>query len=108
MTVKEYITSKFQQFGITLSDADLADIELSGVNLDDELTEENKAAALTVMVKSIIPTFLLRAKSVSENGFTISWDNDALMTYYTWLCSDLGIEDTLTGVRQIVDITHYW
>jgi len=105
MTVKEYIVSKFGGFGITFSDADFADISTS-VDLNDPFSEENRIVVFTQLAKFIIPQLLLRAKSVSENGFTISWDNDALMKYYAWLCELTGVENRLGSF--IDDISDNW
>lgn len=107
MIIKEYIKSKFQQFGITLSDADLVDISLS-VDLGEELSKENRNSVYLALVKTVIPQLLLRAKSVSENGFAISWDNNALLKYYSWLCNELGIEDTLSRISKISNGTNRW
>lgn len=107
MTIKEYIVSKFQQFGITFSDADIADISLS-VDIESEFSKENRNAVYLALVKTVIPQLLLRAKSISENGFSISWDNDALLKYYSWLCNELGIEDTINSKSKISSGTKRW
>lgn len=107
MTVREYITSKFQSFGITMSEADLFDVSLS-VDLDDEMTSENRSKVFLALVKTVIPQWLLRAKSVSENGFSISWDNDSLLKYFSWLCNELGIDDDLNGTTSIEDGSNLW
>ncbi len=95
MKVKDYITSKFQPFGVNLSEADLADIVLSGVDVDDELTIENRNSVYLSIVKFIIPQLLLRAKSISESGFSVSFDTKDILQYYAWLCKELGIKDEL-------------
>lgn len=107
MTVKEYITSKLSAFGVNVSDADLADIALT-TDLNAEFSTDTRVAALTALAVNVLPQYLLRAKSVSENGFSISWDNDALLKYYAWLCNELGIEDTLNSVSKIIDKTNEW
>jgi len=107
MTIKDYITSKFQTFGINLSEADLADISMT-VSLTDEFTQENKNYVYLALVGSVIPQLLLRPKSISESGFSISYDNDALKNYYAWLCNELGIEDTLNDISKISDASDIW
>ena len=105
MTVKEYITSKFQQFGIKLSDADLADIS-ANMDINSTLTDENRKKAYKLLAEHVIPQLLLRPTSVSEKGFTISWNMDALMKYYAWLCEMAGIEPV--GLSTIRDMTDIW
>mgnify|MGYP000850966558 CR=1 FL=1 len=95
MIIKNYITSKFQPFGVNLSEADLADIVLSGVDVDTELTNDNRKAVYLSIVKFVIPQLLLRAKSISESGFSVSFDTKDILQYYTWLCKELGIKDEL-------------
>lgn len=107
MTIKDYITSKFQTFGIELSEADLADISMT-VSLTGEFTQENKNDVYLALVGSVIPQLLLRPKSISESGFSISYDNDALLKYYAWLCNELGIEDTLNDISKISDASDIW
>jgi len=103
MTVREYLTTKFAPFGIVLSEADFAEISFQ-VDINEELTDENMKDALRAVALSIIPQFLLRAKNVSENGFSISWDADALLRWYEWLCSYLEIDNQLTTfVRDVTD-----
>ena len=107
MTIKDYITSKLQTFGIKLSEADLEDISMT-VSLTDEFTQENKNDVYLALVGSVIPQLLLRPKSISESGFSISYDNDALLKYYAWLCNELGIEDTLNEISKISDASDIW
>lgn len=95
MIIKNYITSKFQPFGVNISEADLADIVLSGVDIDSELTIENRNSVYLSMVKFIIPQLLLRARSISESDFSVSFDTKDILQYYAWLCKELGIKDEL-------------
>ena len=107
MTIKDYITSKFQSFGIELSEANLVDISMI-VSLADEFTQDNKNDVYLAIVKNVIPQLLLRPKSISESGFSISYDTDALKNYYAWLCNALGIEDNLNDVSKISDASDIW
>lgn len=105
MTVKDYISSKLNGFGIHLSEADLIDVSLI-VPLDSEITPETRILALQAIATQVIPHLLLRANSVSENGFSFSWDIDGLLRYYAWLTAELGLDDVLSG--SIKDVTKLW
>ena len=108
MTIKDYITSKFQTFGIQLSEADLIDISLSdNIDSEGEIDPDNKQL-VDLAISGLIPQLLLRPKSISESGFSISYDNDALLKYYAWLCKELGIEDNLNEVSKISDASDLW
>ena len=84
MTVNDYISQKFQTFGINLSEADLLEISLSsGISGEDEKDMSN-IGLLSVAMAKFIPSLLLRATSVSENGFSMSWNTQGLKEYYSF------------------------
>lgn len=101
MTVEEYIQEKFQTFGIKLSEADLFDMLLdSNVNAYCEMNGNCKGR-ISVAIAKFIPSLLLRATSISESGFSMSWDTKGLKDYYSWLCKQYGIEDELTDKPKV-------
>lgn len=95
MTVKEYISSKFQSFGIQLSEADLLDMSLNAKKeLDDEVSQDN-IVSVSVAMARFIPSLLLRATSIGESGFSMSWNIDGIKDYYSLLCKQYGLTDEL-------------
>ena len=93
MTVKEYKSGKFQPFGIQLSEADLLDMSLNAnVSPDDEVTS---TGAISVAMARFIPSLLLRATSINESGFSMSWNIDGIKDYYSLLCRQYGLKDEL-------------
>ncbi len=99
MTVNDYISQKFQTFGINLSEADLLEISLSSeISGEDEMDQSNIGLVSVAMAK-FIPSLLLRAnsKSVSENGHSKSqsWDISGIKEYYAFLCKKYGLDDEL-------------
>lgn len=95
MNVSNYISQKFQSFGISVSEADLLDISLSsGLNVDDEVNDETHDK-LNVSMAKFIPSLMLRATSVSESGFSMSWDMGGLKAYYSYLCKLYGLKDEI-------------
>lgn len=96
MTINKYISDKFQKFGIQMSEADLLDICM-GMNLNgcDELTNEVHAK-VNVGIAKFIPELLLRATSISESGFSMSWDIKGIKEYYAYLCKKYGLKDLLS------------
>ena len=86
MTVNEYISQKFQSFGINLSEADLFDMCLNAdVNGEDEMNEDCRGRVFIAIAK-FIPSLLLRATSISESGFSMSWNIQGIKYYYYFLC----------------------
>ncbi len=102
MTIGEYATKKFQSFGITLSEADLLDVSLnSGHSCDDEV--DNKTiAATSVGIAKLIPSLLLRATSISESGFSMSWNVEGIKQYYAYLCRTYGLKDEVNTDKPTI------
>lgn len=101
MTVADYIRGKFQTFGITVSEADLLELSLSsGISGEDEMNQQN-IGLVSVAMAGFIPSLLLRATSISENGFSMSWNTQGLKEYYSFLCKKYGLEDTLSDKPKV-------
>lgn len=88
MTTHEYIRQKFGSFGIQLSEADLLDIY-------PKVEDYEGQKEIQVAIVRFIPSLLMRP-NVSENGFSVSWDRNALKEYYNLRCKELGINNVLT------------
>lgn len=102
MNVTEYIQQRFQTFGISVSEADLLDISLSAdFSLEDEVTKDNYNA-LNIAIVRFIPVLMLRATSVGESGFSMSWDTKAMKDYYSFMCRKYGLKDELSTDRPKV------
>jgi len=97
MIIADYIKQKFQSFGIQLSEADLLDIS---TNLEDEVTDENKEIVNYNIVK-FIPNLLLRATSISESGFSMSWNIQGIKDYYSMKCKEYGLKDNLSDKPKV-------
>lgn len=101
MTTGKYISDKFQKYGISLSEADVLDITLSsGLNADEEVKEDNIIKA-NVGIARFVPELLLRATSISESGFSMSWDINGLKAYYSYLCKKYGLKDQLNDKPKV-------
>lgn len=114
MTTGEYISQKFAAFG-TMSEAQLLDMALSGkFSLEDEYSEDNARSVGIAMVGGIEElVFAPKMKSVSESGFSVSWDYDRLGKYYLWLCRKWGVTPNdevlgMLGISMIIDRTDSW
>lgn len=95
MTIKEYISAKFQTFGIQLSEADLLDMSLNAnKDLEDEVSKEC-IGSVSVAMARFIPSLLIRATSISESGFSMSWNVQGIKDFYSLLCRQYGLEDEL-------------
>lgn len=93
MLITDYIKSKFQTFDIRMSEADLLDV---WTKEDTELTPDNKRE-VEVAIAGFIPQLLIRPKSMSEGGYSVSFDIQAIKDYYSFLCKKYDIDDLLNS-----------
>lgn len=105
MTIGEYVQEKFSNWSVEYSDGMVA-AELARVNLDPSDTITNDIN-LDTFFYNIFPDIILLPKSVSEGGYSIAYDKDALLKYYSMLARRLGKPDLLSD-NTITDITAKW
>lgn len=112
MTVGEYILDKLQAFGPTPALAE--ELTAEGVDLSATLDASTLPAAGAAMCRALGWLLLApRRTSVSEGGFSMSWDWGQAAKLYLWLCRrwdvapDPGLQ-TLLGVSSIKDTSRLW
>lgn len=104
MSIKEYISSKFQSFGIQVSEADLLDMSLNAkVAIDDDVMSDN-VDSISVAIARFIPSLLLRPTSINESGFSMSWNTQGVKEYYSLLCKKYGLTDELNDNKPKIRI----
>lgn len=104
MIVREYISDKFQSFGIQVSDADLLDISLNArVNIEDDV-DADVIDNISVAIARFIPSLLLRPTSINESGFSMSWNTQGVKDYYSLLCKKYGLKDELNDNKPKIRI----
>lgn len=104
MSIKEYISSKFQSFGIQVSEADLLDMSLNArVNIEDDV-DADVIDNISVAIARFIPSLLLRPTSINENGFSMSWNTQGVKDYYSLLCKKYGLKDELNDNKPKIRI----
>lgn len=102
MTLGEYAKQKFQSFGITLSEADLLDISLNSRLSEDTTISNDNIAAVSVGMAKFIPSLLLRATSINESGFSMSWNVEGIKQYYAYLCRTYGLKDEINTGKPTI------
>lgn len=104
MTVRDYISSKFQSFGIQVSEADLLDMSLNArVNIEDDV-DADVIDNISVAIARFIPSLLLRPTSINESGFSMSWNTQGVKDYYSLLCKKYGLKDELNDNKPKIRI----
>lgn len=104
MSIKEYISDKFQSFGIQVSEADLLDMSLNARKKLDEEVSQGNIGAVSVAIACFIPSLLARPTSISESGFSMSWNLQGLKDYYSLLCKQYGLKDELNDNKPKIRI----
>lgn len=107
MNIREYISSLFT--GINIPEALMAD---TGLDLEQEYSASLPIGQQIVDLCGGIIN-MVSVRSVSENGFSMSWDTDKLNKFYLWLCKKYGIKPDpelldILGVSSIIDISDTW
>lgn len=101
MIVKDYIQQRFQTFGISISEADLYDMCLNAnISGDGEVNGDNHAI-VSVAIAKFIPSLLLRATSINESGFSMSWNIEGIKEFYSFLCKQYGLKDELNQKPKV-------
>ena len=88
MTVGEYITQKLGQFGMTVSDSDIV-VAGHDPNADISTNDPRKVMVMLIPELLIMP-------DITQGSTSVKFDRNAVMKYYSWLCGQTGMEDTLT------------
>lgn len=73
------------------------------MDVDDEVTADG-LDAISVAIARFIPSLLLRATSISESGFSMSWDTKGIKDYYSLLCKQYGLKDELNDNKPKIRI----
>lgn len=104
MNVRDYISGKFQSFGIQVSEADLLDMSLNArVNIEDDV-DADVIDNISVAIAQFIPSLLLRPTSINESGFSMSWNTQGVKDYYSLLCKKYGLKDELNDNKPKIRI----
>ncbi|MDO5106030.1 DUF6706 family protein [Capnocytophaga sp.] len=100
MTKRQYILQRFASVGMQLTEADIADMQIT--NVDDEVTAENQQALYVSFIK-FIPMMLLRPTSITEGGVSISRANKGdIEAFYANECNRLGLKNELSTPKPKV------
>jgi hypothetical protein len=106
-TIRGYISAKLERYHIDLSDAEL-DAILADNNLVGTDTYSSAAStSVKLAFVKCIPELLLQP-DIAEGGFSRKFDKAAIMTYYSMLCKELGVEDQLNPKPKLKNASNRW
>lgn len=104
MTNKEYLTATLSRFGLTETDVNLIILN-QNINEVESVRVPEMKAALYSEFTSIIPL-----ADVSEGGYSIKWNMEAIKLWYSQLANELGRDNILDGLSadEINDASWRW
>lgn len=104
MTNKEYITKSLN--GLNISDDDIDIIMLKG-SVDADAPADVNACDMAVYhrMSAVIKAM---TQNVSEGGYSISWNMEAVKLFYAALCNELGVENVLINRPKVRDRSNVW
>ena len=104
MTNKQYLTKSLN--GLNVSEDDI-DVILLKSGIDSEAT-----ASVSVCDNAVYNRMSVILKgttqNVSEGGYSISWNMEAVKLFYNALCNELGKENVLVGRPKVRNRSNYW
>ena len=88
MNIGDYIKEKLAIWSVDLS-MDRINAELTKINLSssDEVRADTN---LDLFFYNVIPDIMMQPSSISEGGYSVSFDKDVIRSYYNFLCGKLG------------------
>ena len=106
MNIGDYIKEKLAIWSVDLS-MDRIDAELTKINLSssDEVRADTN---LDLFFYNVIPDIMMQPSSISEGGYSVSFDKDVIRSYYNFVCGKLGKPNMLEQNNSIKDITSRW
>ena len=104
MTNKEYLTKSLN--GLNISSDDIEIIMLKG-NIDPDANADTQSCDLAVYNRFSV---ILKGacQNVSEGGYSISWNLEAVKMFYSSLCNELGKPNVLVNRPKIRNRSNIW
>ena len=103
MTYKEWFTAMGNRFLLSEQDVSLVLINQKS-RIPDDSAEVDVRVAKTALCAEFATCIPLH--NVSEGGYTISWNWDAIKYWYEMTCKELGIRSI--AQPKIVDKSNIW
>lgn len=92
--------------GLNLSEDDI-DVILLKSGIDGDATADVQACDKAVYTRMSV---ILKGatQNISEGGYSISWNMEAVKLFYNALCNELGLENVLVGRPKVRNRSNFW
>jgi hypothetical protein len=104
MTNREYITQVLDGLGV--SEGDIEIILLKG-KIDGDATADDKSCDLAIYHRMSV-VIKSATQNISEGGYSVSWNMEAVKLFYIALCEELGVENVLVGKPKLRNKSNVW
>lgn len=104
MTNKEYLTKSLN--GLNVSEDDIDIILVKGGLVADDTVDTRGCDVSVYNRMSVVLKGMLQ--NVSEGGYSISWNMEAVKMYYSALCNELGKENVLVARPKVRNRSNIW
>lgn len=110
MTNKDYIMANLAPLGI--KEEQIA-VVFGNIEPDAEYIAGSQEVGVALTKAIELACFMPKVKSVSESGFSVSYDYTDLAKYYLVLCRMYGVTpneelSAMAGINRIVDKSSKW
>jgi hypothetical protein len=108
MTNKEYLTQTLN--GLNVADADIDIIMLKACIVGTDVCDTADKARVCDMAVYRRMSVVLKAtmQNVTEGGYSLSWNMEAVKVFYNAMCNELGVDNVLFNRPRIKDRSNKW
>lgn len=103
MTYKEWMTATAARFGLNAAEVELILVNQAGA-IPDPLAEVDTTTAKRALCAEFAT--LIPLANISEGGYSVSWNFEAIKFWYNQTCSELGI--TPQGKPTVKNRSNLW
>ncbi|GAB3701425.1 hypothetical protein GCM10027592_29510 [Spirosoma flavus] len=105
-TVSAIVTSQLARFGQALSQDEMGVIMAqAGLSPTTEATGTNWQLGLAYGLQFLLPTI---PKSVSEGGYSVTWNQEAISAYIQSLFNQAGVTNPFSNAPIVRDASNRW
>lgn len=104
MTSRQYLEKSLNGLGVGGDDIEVILLK-SGIDGDSAADADACDKAVHKRFSVILKGM---AQNVSEGGYSLSWNMDAVKMYYNALCEEHGLENVLVGRPKVRNRSNLW
>ena len=104
MTNKQYLTKLLNGLNVSEDDIDIIILK-RGLDADAVANVQNADKAVYNRMSVVLKG---ATQNISEGGYSISWNMEAVKLFYNSICNELGLENVLVGRPKVRNRSNYW